>query len=533
MDLYRQTVEEDGFFDGILKTIAHGVLQLEASAQGDPEMCSALLDADGTPGDYGRMHPEEEAAKIFSDGLGLGIGLGQYLLMCWRCGYCDLDRVADDAGGTCEVCRRCKAKRIDRPAGQRELFQLQWRDPRWLWQNPVSFAWYYTARDGLIPIVDGDGEWFIFRTVPGLEPWRHGPWIWASLMAIFSRDAQFDAQNTSSVCAPTPVLKAVKPQSPEARREAERKMEGLAFDNRFVLDGEWTYEIVSASADYREVCETIVGRCSDAFEVGLTGNVMGRKAQAAFTDGKFTNRTTRERRGFYAGAWAKQVREKGLTWWARENYAAPADKCPILSLDTRSPEDKLAASTALKTEGEALKSFRDGLNAMGLEADTAWAIERLQRAGIRAKVKAGSSQVTSLNLGVEQVGAVVRGAVALQSLGLDPFGDARDDLTVADLLNLAKAGGAPPGAPPKAPAPTLPNAAPPEARAAERDEEADGDEDEDAARLADEYTAAKLDRCPYHGRTHSCPRCGVRRAYGLDPQTGEPRIAWRPIGRVA
>jgi hypothetical protein len=330
------------------------------------------------------------------------------------------------------------------------------------------------------------------------------------------------------------VLKAIKPTSPEARLEAERKMEALAFDNRFVLDGEWDYKIESASADYKEVCEAIVARCSDAFEVGLTGNVMGRKAQAAFTDGKFTNRTTRERRAFYAGSWARQVREKGLVWWARENYARPANDCPVIALDTRSPEDKLAASTALEAEGKALQEFRKGLDAMGLEAEPAWAVEREQRAGIRVRPKAGPPQVTSLPLGVEQVGAVVRGAVALQSLGLQPFGDERDDKTIAELQNAAKggAGGAPPPGAPATPA-TAQAPAPPEARAAERDEEADGDEAEDAARLAAEYTAAKLDRCPYHGRTHSCPRCGVRRAYGLDPQTGEPRIAWRPIGRVA
>ena len=63
----------------------------------------------------------------------------------------------------------------------------------------------------------------------------------------------------------------------------------------------------------------------------------------------------------------------------------------------------------------------------------------------------------------------------------------------------------------------------------DEEEEDDDNDGEDAARLAAEYTEAGLDRCPYHGRTHACPRCGVRRVYGLDPVTKAPRVAWRPL----
>ena len=86
VDLYRGTVEADGWMCGILDTMSHGLLGLPLSFQGSPEMCSALLNADGTAGDYAAMHPGNECAKIFRDGLGLGFGWGQYLLMCWRCG---------------------------------------------------------------------------------------------------------------------------------------------------------------------------------------------------------------------------------------------------------------------------------------------------------------------------------------------------------------------------------------------------------------------------------------------------------------
>lgn len=518
-DLYRQTVGEDGFFDGILRTMSQGILGLPTSFQGDAEIVSALDDADGTPSDYARMHPLEECAKIFEDGCGLGLGLGQYLLMCWRCDYTDHDRVqSHETGRVWEVCRRCDATRTDRPAGLRELFQLQWRDPRWLWQNTISYRWYYTARDGLIPIVDGDGEWFMFRTVPGLEPWRHGPWIWATLAAIFSRDAQYDAQNTSSVCAPTPVLRALKPTGPEARREAERKMENLAFDNRFVLDGEWIYEIVSASADYREICETIVARCSESFETGLTGVSVGRKPDGAFQNMSIFNRTTRERRAFYAGAWHRQIREKGLVWYTRDNF--PGRVAPVSVADVRSPEDKKAASTALKEEGDGLKALREGLDAMGLEAEPQWVLERLQRLGIRARPKAGNENVSKLDLGVDAVAAVVRGGPALASLGLQPFGDKRDDMTIAELAAAAgQGGGAPATDAPQAPQPPP---APDDEPAARDDGGVHGAAERAAAMNAHEMTACR------HGRANVCPHCGVR-GHWMPVKGGGWSVTWEPI----
>ena len=100
-------------------------------------------------------------------------------------------------------------------------------------------------------------------------------------------------------------------------------------------------------------------------------------------------------------------------------------------------------------------------------------------------------------------------------------------MTLAQLAALPPTGGAPP-----LPAgPSAPAAPPPAARLQEDDEEGDDDE-EDAARLAAEYTAAGLEKCPYHDRKHACPRCGVQRSYGLDPVTHAPRVAWRPMRRA-
>lgn len=486
VDLYRGTVEADGWMCGILDTMSHGILGLPLSFQGDPAMCSALLDADGTAGDFRAMFPGAECTKIFRDGIGLGFGLGQFLLMCWRCG--GIDMVAHERG---EVCARCCAPTFERPFGARRLFQLRWRDARWLFRNTITRQWYYTGRQGMFPITPGDGEWFLYQTIPDVDAWRHGPWVWATLAAIFARDSSFDRQNTSAVCAPTPVFEAKGPTAPKTRKEVETQAQNLRFGNKLVLPGEWSYRIESATATYSDVSTAIIDWAVGMFEVGITGNRMGMQAQSAFTDASVYKRTTAERRAFYASEWIRQTRDQGLVWWGRDNFGTR--NVPIGSYDVRSPEDKLAESRALGEEGDALAKLAAGYDALGVELEPDWIIERAQVKGIRVRPK----------------------TIALPAAPASPNA------------------GAPPS--PSSPMPPPSAAEAPSARLADEDDGPDASAEE-AARFASEMTSHALDRCP-HGRTHLCPRCGIRRLYSVvgkapdgSPQFG---IAWRPIAESA
>lgn len=386
VDLYRATVEEDGYFTGILNTVAHGLLGLPQQFQGDPTMVAALTDSAGTPGDDARMHPAEECSKIFSDGVGFGLGLGQYLLTCWRCGGVDLVRIPRNGGGTWEVCRRCDAERTARHPGQREIFALQWRDPRWLFRNTVTLEWKYIGRGGMVPMNPGDGEWFLFRTVPDVDAWRHGPWVWASIAAIFRRDARFDRQNTSAVSAPTPTMRATGPTTKEARRDMLEELRRLAHDNRILLPAPWIYEIIQASGEYHDVAEGIIEDAVGEFEVGITGNRMGIRSEAAFSNTSVYHRVTASRRAYYAGVWARAKHQQGLVWWARDNFGTSV--APVPFYDTRSPEDINAEAKAFGEWGDGFTKLEAGAASLGVEIDPAWAVEMLQRHGVRARVKA-------------------------------------------------------------------------------------------------------------------------------------------------
>jgi hypothetical protein len=544
VDVYRLTVERDGWMDSILRTMSHGLLGMPLAWQGDPEMCSALQDADGTPGDFAAMHPESECAKIFADGIGLGFGLGQYLLMCWRCKNVEwidvpMQGANNGAAGHDQRCKTCGALRSQRPIGARELFQLTWRDARWLWRNPITLQWYYNGRQGMVPFNPGDGEWFLFRTVPDIDIWRNGPWTWGCVAAIMARDSRYDAANTSAVCAPTHVFQAVGPTAQQTRKQVDQEAKGLRFGNSLTLPGEWNHEIHAAKAEFMDVASKIQEDSTGMWEVGVTGNNHGMKAGPGFSNMDVYERVTEKRRAFYAGAWIRQVVAQGLVWWARGNFG-PQAVCPVGVYDVKSPGDKLATVKALGELGNGVKALVAGLKSAGVRPTLAQVTEVCQRAGVRTEViPGGGPQLFDLDPKDEIAGIKINEWRVDQ--GLPPVTDARGDMFMTASM---KPGGdstpvaaAPPGAAPvPAPAPGAPPppAAPPDARLAEEDEDEldpDDEDDEDAARLAAEYTAAGLDRCPYHGRTHSCPRCGVRRAYGLDPVTKQPRVAWRPISR--
>lgn len=540
VDLYRLTVERNGFMAGILLTMAHGFLGLPLSWQGDPEMVAALMDVRDhggnvlTPGDYSRMHPENECAKIFSDGIGIGLGLGQYLLMCWRCDGVEwLRSQTSDAHIEVETCKRCGAIRSSRPIGARELYQLRWRDPRWLWRNTVTGQWYYTGRQAMVPITPGDGEWFLFQTVPDQDIWIHGPWALGTEAAIFTRDARYDMQAISATCAPTHVFQfsGTSGADPRVRADMQEQAQNLRFQNQLFIPGEAKHEIHAAQGGdggYVGTADRITAHSREEWEVYITGIRQGTENGQGFANNGVLQRVSRERRAFYAGAWIRQIVAQGLVWWARGNFGSRP--CPIGQIDTRSPEDKLAASKADTEEGKAIEGLVGAYAAVGYELDPAYIEERAQAHRIRVQPKQGPPGTRKIELGVDAVMACLRGGPALDALGVSRFGDERDNLTLTQLAAMVPGAPASPSAISSPTTVTGTQPSPPAARA-EDDEEGDDDEEE-AARLAGEYTARALDRCPYHGRTHACTKCRVQRVYGLDPATGEPRIAWRPMRRA-
>jgi hypothetical protein len=391
-NLYRGTVGEDGYFDGLLGTMADGLLGSPHPFQGDAEMVSALSDADGTPGDDPVMHPIEELRSIVKEMVGFMCALGQYTLSCWRCRASgntnwEICKAVNSIGGeyTHEVCRQCDASRYDRPIGVREVFALHKWPLSSLWQETYSKQWHVTHRNGTIAINPCDGEWALFRTVPMLDGWQEGPYLWAILAALFARDARFDRQSTSMLATPMHIFQAQGPTAPGTREDVETQIQNLAFQNKIVLPGEWKHEIHEPANRYHDVATGIIDDMRGMAEIGWFGNRISSSSGTAFTDAKPWFRVAAERRRALGMILAKQLREFGWQWWALENFGTR--NAPICVFDTDSPEDKNARARAYTELGGGLSQLVDGLAKTGHELDPQWVIETCQRANIRIRAK--------------------------------------------------------------------------------------------------------------------------------------------------
>ena len=435
--LYRSTVGEDGALDGLLSTMADGLLGSPHPFQGAPELVSALSDADGTPGDDAIIHPFAELRQCVKEMVGFGYSLGQYTLSCWRCRAAGNENWAivasrNSIGGeyTHEVCRTCDASRWDRPPGVREIFSLRKWPLESLQQETYRKQWYVLHRYGRLPIVPGNGEWAIFRTVPEQQGWQYAPFLWASLAAILARDAMLDASATSMNATPIHVWQGTLPTHADTRADMEVRIQGMGFQTKMVIPYAWKHEIHEPANRFHDVANGIIDRMSAKAEIGWFGNRISSSSGTAFTDAKPWFRVAAERRRALGIMLAQQKRDNGLVWWGLHNWGTR--NAPVEVFDTDSPEDKSAKARALTELGAGLQTYAAGLAAHGLEADPRDIIELMQRNGRRVRRKEGGD-AGKLPLGVDAVQSLVTGDEGRAGLGLGPFGDDRDDKTIAEL----------------------------------------------------------------------------------------------------
>lgn len=527
--LYRAAVTEDGVIAGLMSTIGHGILGLPMSFQGDAAQCAALADAEGTPGEYGQLFPQSEAAQVFADGVGFGLGLGQFVATCWRC---EGDEI--DPDGACETCGACV---LARPPGQHIVTRLRWWDPQYLRQDPYSRRWFLQTLTTEIEIRPGDGEWFLYTPYPEVDAWRHGPWLYLTIAFVFSRDSVFDRQRHSEVLSPVRVMAGQKATTKEGRKKALAILQAMQRDNQFVLPEGYDYKVVESTGKILDIYSAIIAWAKEQASVGLTGSTVSIDGTKGFTSANVYERVANWKRAFYASTWCGATRKQGLVYWGLDNYGTR--KVPTTKINVESPEDAKARADSYGALGDSLGRLKEGADKVGVDIDQTWTIETFQRANVRVTAKIGKPEVTSLALGVDAVAAVVRGGVALKSLGLDAIGDGRDDMTIVELEGRAAAGifGPAPYATP-APSTVAPAAAPILGDAAGREEDDGPAEPEYAAQLASSLNehVPPIEKCR-HGASNNCRKCGIKRqdtlVSGVNGGEHSFKVNWVPISAPA
>lgn len=477
-DLWRASLVEFGTSSGIASTISHGILGLPLNLHGDPEQVAALVDCEGTPGDFGLLFPESEAAQVFLDGIGFGVGLGQML-------------------------ERSDPERHD----GRHVPRMRWWHPRWLRQDPHSRAWYLQTYDGEVEVKPGNGEWVLFTPYGEIEPWTKAPWIFSTLAFIFARDAAFDRQRHSEVCSPVRVMRAEKPTTRQSRETTLKLLERMQRDNRFVLPEQYKYELVESTGKIDDIYQAIIDWAGKEWAIGWTGQTVTTEGGKGFvTEGTIHQRIARDKLRFFAKVWYECLRSQYLRTWSWENFGSCHPPTGGYNVDP--PEDIAAKGTARIQWANGIIQLVAVGEKIGGTLDPAWVVEDAQKQGIRyvmpslpdvedegaeddqptpgyaeriaAKlnelgagqcrhgnpnscvhcgirredepIKAsdgaivwqirwvprnpkgtGSDVGTHLPLGVDSAAALIKGDEGRKDLGLGPFGDERGNETIAEI----------------------------------------------------------------------------------------------------
>lgn len=518
-DLTRAAMSENGYARGILADLTHGLWALQKSFIGSREQIAALDDTPESVGQWRKMFPEPDAIRLEAWGITLGVGVGQM-----RRRYSDTWRPTVDypispdeaADGSWKV-------KPVRPVGALDYRVLRTWDPKYLRHQWWDETWWLMTADGEIRLTPNEGEWLLYTPYGETKPWEYGAWRALTLAFVLARDATFDRARHAEVLAPVRVGKVPQGTTERQRQKFLRLIREMQRMQVFVLPPGLEYSIVESSGRVTQLYKEILEWSERDFAM-ITGAITTATGSPGFSKGDVQERFTRSILGAFASSLSTCLHDGGLVPWAETNYGTA--EAARAEFNTEAPEDKLKRAQTLDTAGKALVSIIEGLAKAGKKMTAASAEKYAQSLGF--DVEDLTNPVSKIQLGVDAVMAVVRGGLALDSLGAPRFGDERDDMTLAELANVAK------NPAPPSPGTGADSTTPDDATAAPASDEPLSDEDAEALALT--MTEHGVDRC-WHGTVNSCRFCRVeQRREIVRSAKGKPptwRIAWRAIKRAS
>src|ERR1017187_10051321 len=120
-------MRRDGVLQGLLATRTGGLVRQPKRFYGkNDQINKELISKNGSRSVFDEMCPPGELEAIDSDGLNMGVGLGELV-----------------------------------PVVGRKYPVLRRLDPEWLNYSWADSTWYYNSRIGRLPVTPGDGRWVL------------------------------------------------------------------------------------------------------------------------------------------------------------------------------------------------------------------------------------------------------------------------------------------------------------------------------------------------------------------------------------
>lgn len=340
-----------------------------------------------------------------------------------------------------------------------------------------------TADNGTVTITHGDGRWIVFRKF-GIAPWTQdacvlpGALLWAAHAGGIQDWAGASYSHGQPKVIGTP-REGVPLEKDDGSGELSPEGAALLGTLRDLASGESVAGVLppgstatllfNGSTAWQVFKELILNREKAAMRIYLgTDAVLGSQGGAPGVDiaALFSVASTRIQGDFEA--LERGYCEGALLPWAELHGIAATDMpaCAYAMPDTDGARRSEQEAAALDRLGAAVKIMKDA--GLDVTQDTINALVSVLGVSVPCTLASVETKVVPLTLAPTDLAKVVRVQEARASQGLPAFGDERDDLTITELDERAKAAAAPPPAP-GAPAGTQPDGDEPTDEPAEPD----------------------------------------------------------------
>lgn len=442
-----RSARKDGVYSGVLSTRTGGLVRLPKRFRGDDEIVATLKrDATDTRGVFDEMFPATELALLAADGLELGVGVAELVEVVGR------------------------------------EFPIMVRlDPEFLWYRWSENRWYYRSIAGMLPITPGDGRWILHMPGGRVAPWQHGLWRAVGRAYIRKEHALYHADNWEAKLANSARV-AVSPQgASEAQKESWfRSVMAWGVNTVFGMTPGYDVKLLESNGRGYQAFKQTIEDQNNEFVIAVAGQTVTTEGGAGFQNSDVHKSIRADLIKETADGLAYTINTQGLPAYIIDRFGEDAlTPGAIVEWDVTPPKDRNSEASALQVTAQAMEQLTKSLSTHGMKLDaralaiqfgipvveaeddeapdallfdvtlaaaldlaqqqglrpTADAVRKIvERAGIELEdVPADVTQPRKIDLAPTDVAKVVRASEARASQGLPPFGDERDDKTVAQL----------------------------------------------------------------------------------------------------
>lgn len=450
-----RAARKDGVYAGVLSTRTGGLVRLPKRFRGTPELVDGLKQgSEETRGIFDEMCPATELGLFAADGLELGVAVGELVPVVGR----------------------------DFPVFVR-------LDPEFLWYRWNENRWYYRSIAGMLPITPGDGRWVLHMPGGRVGPWQHGLWRAVGRAYIRKEHALFHADNWEAKLA-NPARVAVAPQgaAQEQKDTWFRAVMAWGVNTVFGMTPGYDVKLLESNGRGWQAFKDTVADCNNEFVIAVAGQTVTTDGGAGFSNSDVHKSIRADLIKETAEGLAHTINTQVLPAWIIDSFGEDA-LAPgvVVEWDVTPPKDRNSEASAMQMTAQAMEQLTKSLAAHGLKLDaralaisfgiptidteaegadaqplallfdvslqaaldlakstglrpTAEAVRRIvEGAGVALEEQPTDNVAPrDLDLAQSDVARVVRASEARASQGLPPFGDERDDKTVAQLGEEAK-----------------------------------------------------------------------------------------------